>query len=100
MRYGYALRDHDVELVTVRTRAIVRTPSLPPPHESDDNKLTQINQHTSRWDGRDYDTPIYARARLRAPVDGPALIVEYSATTYLPPGARATVGEGCLHIRL
>ena len=40
------------------------------------------------------DTPVIARARLvpGAVVAGPAVIVEYSATTLVPPGWTATVG--------
>jgi len=82
----------------VRARQIVRTPPLPPPREPDDGGPTQIGKLVSRWDGRDHDTPIYARARLRQSVAGPALIVEYSATTYLPPGAVCDAVDGCLRI--
>jgi N-methylhydantoinase A len=98
-RYGFALRDREVELVTVRARSVMRTPPLPPPREPLDEGPPQVGVTTSRWDGRAYPTPIYRRARLKHAV-GPALIVEYSATTYLPPGARASVEDGCLAVSL
>jgi N-methylhydantoinase A len=97
-RYGFALPDRAVELVTVRARSIVRTLALAPPLERDDGGPPQVGQLRSRWDGRDYQTPIYARSRLRDRLVGPALIVEYSATSYVPPGAECEAVDGCLKL--
>jgi N-methylhydantoinase A len=101
-RYGYALPDRAVELVTLRVRGFGATPPLAPPREPPEAGDVEIGRLTSRWDGRDHQTPILARARLRdgMKLDGPALIVEYSATTYLPPGAHAEADAGCLRITL
>ncbi|MGZ4836370.1 MAG: hypothetical protein ACXVZZ_12090, partial [Terriglobales bacterium] len=47
------------------------------------------------FDGRASKAPIYRRELLR-PGDvflGPAIVAEYSATTVLPPGCRASVDE-------
>jgi N-methylhydantoinase A len=100
-RYGYSL-PRTVELCTLRVRGVERTPAVPPPRAPLVDGAAQVGRATSRWDGRAHDTAILARERLRdgARVDGPALIVEYSATTYLPPGARAESQDGALHIEL
>jgi N-methylhydantoinase A len=97
--YGFALRDRELELVTLRARGIRKAKAVEPPRSARESGEPQIGKITSRWDGRDHDTPIYARARV-SEVEGPALIVEYSATTYLPPGARAKEAGDCLLISL
>jgi N-methylhydantoinase A len=99
-RYGFALRDRAVELVTLRVTGRGLTPPLDPPRPAAEEGAPEIGRLTARWEGRDWDTPILSRARLRDPTDGPALIVEYSATTWLPPGARASVEDGALAIEL
>jgi N-methylhydantoinase A len=101
-RYGFAFPERTVEVVTVRARGIVRAPRVEPPRGPVEQGPPQIGGLTSRWDGRAHETPILARARLRdgMRVDGPALITEYSATTYLPPGAALAVEGDCLRITL
>ena len=101
-RYGFVLADRAIELATVRVRGLGKTPAIAPPREPSVDGEPQIGRLTSRWDGRVHETPIVARGRLRdgARLSGPALVVEYSATTYLPPGAIAEVDNGCLRIEL
>jgi N-methylhydantoinase A len=99
-RYGFALRDRAIELVTLRVTGRGLTPPVDPPREPLEPGAPQVGRLTARWEGRDWETPILSRARLRDPIEGPALIVEYSATTWLPPGARAAVENGALAIAL
>ncbi|MFI5288160.1 MAG: hydantoinase/oxoprolinase family protein [Polyangia bacterium] len=89
-RYGYVL-DRPVELVTLRLRARGQIAPSPPPEEAHEAGDPEVGRITTIWQGRGYGAAIVQRRRLTAGarVDGPALIVEYSATTFVPPGARA-----------
>jgi N-methylhydantoinase A len=101
-RYGYAL-DRDVELATLRLRAVGKVAPLPPPVESRDDGPVEIGRAALVFDRRTHDAPLLLRRRLAPGVTiaGPALIAEYSSTTLLPPGARADVlPSGALAISL
>ncbi|HTU44551.1 MAG TPA: hydantoinase/oxoprolinase family protein [Bryobacteraceae bacterium] len=85
-RYGYADRKRPVEVVNVRVRKIVATERMEAQPEAlgnGDGKQAMVDQGT------------YERSRLRAGdgFAGPAVIVEYSATTYVPADARVQVDE-------
>ncbi|HZS36190.1 MAG TPA: hydantoinase/oxoprolinase family protein [Polyangia bacterium] len=106
-RYGYALPGRPVELVAARLRAVGRAePVAPlssaresPPRESP----AAPARRAIRWRGGALDAAVVRRASLTpgARLDGPALIVEYSATTFLDPGARAQVlDSGALLVTL
>lgn len=96
-RYGYADRTRAVELVTVRVRAWGETekPSFraresagPKPSPSAMWARRQVYFST-----RAEETTFYRREEL-APgniLDGPAVVLEYSATTIIPPAWRALV---------
>jgi len=105
--YGYETPGRPVQLVTLRLRTTARTakPRLPrdetcpgrgerPPSEG---RRPLVHQ------GRELAAALYLRDRL-APgheAAGPAVIVEDSATTFLPPGAVARVDAlGCLVIEV
>jgi N-methylhydantoinase A len=101
-RYGYAL-EREVELATLRLRAVGKAAPLPPPVEPRDAGPVEIGRAALRIDGRQHDAPLLLRRRLLPGVSiaGPALVAEYSATTLLPPGARADVlPSGALSITL
>ncbi|HEX7050214.1 MAG TPA: hydantoinase/oxoprolinase family protein [Longimicrobiales bacterium] len=96
-RYGYARRGAAVEAVTLRVEATapVQAPAVPtlpaateatPPVAREDDVVYRGERLTARR---------YERSRLLAGhrLAGPAIIVEYSATTWLPPGWRAEVHE-------
>ena len=105
-RYGYALPERAVELVTLRLRARGLTEAPPLPREpalAGDDGPAELGRATLWLDGKPHDAPLLARRRLRAGVSvrGPALIVEYSATTLLTADARADVlPTGALAITL
>ena len=98
-RYGYADRARPVEIVNVRLRAIgfSEKPELPKGRLGSPGKPANraiVGVRTAIFSGgREARTPFYDRARLRPGnfFSGPAIIVEYSATTVLPPGWRLQV---------
>lgn len=88
--YGYSDRKRPVEVVNARVRRVTATDRLEPQREavrSGDGRQA-ILRETQR--GR-----VYERARLRAGdrFGGPAVILEYSATTYIPSDAWVQVDE-------
>jgi len=102
-RYGYCHRDREVELVTLRLRATVKSPQarIAIGHSKADSspassKLT--DQSSPRrperlpviFSGKKLLTAIYERDQLATGkrYSGPAVITEYSATTVVPPGMR------------
>src|SRR5271165_3364881 len=100
-RYGYAHPTREVELVTLRLRALVKSPPLR-------NTTTRVGtgafarpgrarlgrrstlKAPVQFDGKKIETKIYSRddLRLAHKYIGPAIITEYSATTTVPPGER------------
>ena len=94
--YGYADPARRVELVTLRVQAIARTRR--PRHTSarvhpGRGERARIGTHRMFEEGRWRRGTLYDRARLRAGdrISGPAVIVELSATTYVPGGWTAAV---------
>jgi N-methylhydantoinase A len=99
-RYGYAHATREVELVTLRLRATVKSttghvgkmnhvgtaaPGRP-------GRATLGSPSTPKapvlFDAKKHETKIYSRAALTPgkKYSGPAVITEYSATTVIPPG--------------
>jgi N-methylhydantoinase A len=97
-RYGYSDPKREIEIVNARVRIIVRTEGLTTASPKATNMSTEygiLKRKPIYFDGSWLDATIYDRARLgvRARVQGPAVIVEYSATTFLPPGSAGTVDD-------
>lgn len=90
--YGYAEPTRPIEVVNLRVRATGRHAPvrarrfIPAPPESS-------QPHRIRWDGHWMQSAIYRRPHLAigTTVRGPAVMTEFSATTFVPPGWRATV---------
>jgi N-methylhydantoinase A len=94
--YGYADPARPVEIVTLRVQAVVRTPrprQRPARLRPGSSARALIGPHQAFAEGRWRRAALYDRARLEpgARVRGPAVIVELSATTWLPGGWIATV---------
>ncbi len=95
-RYGYADPGRPVEVVTirVRVRARVDRPRIErqEPGPADATEAI-IGSHRLVHGRRELDADLVDRDRLRAGhrFEGPAVVVEYSTTTVVPPGFRATV---------
>jgi N-methylhydantoinase A len=85
--YGYADRGREVEVVTIRVQAVIRVPKP---------RLTVARiarGHTGvrsvYVSGRRREVPVLARESVRRQtVGGPALILDYGATTVVPEGWR------------
>jgi N-methylhydantoinase A len=102
--YGYADSERTVEIVTLRVLALARTRK---PRQiaatllRGDGRHARIGVHRIFEDGGWRRGMLYDRALLR-PGDqfsGPAVVVELSATTYLPSGWMAEV-DGFSNLRL
>ncbi len=88
--YSYSNPKLPTELVNIRVKAIINT-IKPPIHPVKEDNLKKTNPiikygqmyFNNQW----YEIPIYKRELLTpsAEITGPAIIVEYSATTFLPP---------------
>ena len=91
--FGYSRSGEEVELVTLRVRIAAAPPKIdirPGPHASG----TGAGARRTRPGKSRSGLALYRRADLRLGdrLIGPALITEYSATTYLPKGFRLVVG--------
>lgn len=93
-RYGYHHAGREIELVTLRLRAKVKTAKL---------RVAQAQKSAHRpsrglpveranviFHGKTVATPVYERGDLipGQSLRGPAVITEYSATTAIPPGKK------------
>jgi N-methylhydantoinase A len=96
-RYGYHHAGREIELVTLRLRARLRTPQQSQPKSKVAQRQTGGKPRTApaeRVPAFFHDqavmTPVFERGDLvpGRPMKGPAVITEYSATTVIPPGKR------------
>ncbi len=95
-RYGYADRGRQLEVVNARVRIVARSNTLeinPSKRTSGSAEQAFVKQRPIYCDGEWREGKVYDRSRLAsgARVEGPAVIVEYSATTFVPPLAGAHV---------
>ena len=97
-RYGYHHAGRDIELVTLRLRARLRTPQQSQP-ESKAARPRRGGKPPSTapaerapvfFHDQAVNTPVFERGDLVPGrfMRGPAVITEYSATTVIPPGRR------------
>ena len=106
-RYGYAHPNREVEIVTLRLRAALKSRPLKATSPNVDKmnhvgkavlgrpdraKLGSLSSPEIRalFDGKKFSTTIHPRDTLTPGKTylGPAIITEYSATTVIPPGKR------------
>jgi N-methylhydantoinase A len=101
--YGHSSPGRTLEVVNLRLRLIVATAK--PRQAAANHRRARPSSREVRaaivkqkqvWFGKQaWDTPLYQRERL--PVDaeftGPAVVVEYSSTTVVPPGWTCRVDE-------
>jgi N-methylhydantoinase A len=95
-RYGFADESRAVEVVNLRVRMVEKSEAIEfARHELEEGDGRQaVTATRDVWfDDRRLSTPVYSRERLR-PGDafaGPAIVIEYSSATILPPGDRLRV---------
>jgi N-methylhydantoinase A len=95
-RYGYCDRRRPVEIVNVRVRFVVATEpiALEPLPPGDGNVARAlIGQKPMYYRGEWLTGNVYDRTHFAAgdTFEGPAVVAEYSATTFLPPECKAGV---------
>jgi len=97
-RYGFAARRDPVEVVTARVVAVGTTPKprLVPAAAPAKRKpeARALRERREAFDGRAFvETPVYGRTLLRPgdAFDGPAIVEQYDATTYVAPSWSARV---------
>ena len=95
-RYGYSDSGRATEIVNARLRVVAPTdkPSIPSRElQGSDAAAAVIDRHAMVFEGQRHDAALIDR-ELLCPgnvVQGPALIVEYSTTTVVPPGVRGEI---------
>lgn len=94
--YGYADLARAVEIVTLRVQAIVRTPkprTMRARSASRSSRAAYISTHRIFEGGTWRNSVLYDRDRLTSGnrIDGPAVITELSATTFVPTDWRCSV---------
>jgi N-methylhydantoinase A len=91
-RYGYIYEGRELELVTVRLRAVMKSPptQVKVSLESAAGKARKPEYSTVIVDGKRIRTAIYSREQMQTGRrhTGPAIVTEYSATTVIPPSMR------------
>ena len=108
-RFGWDLAGHAVELVHVRVRATESGASASrsdraagdPSAAGGDPAAAVLGHQRLRSPAGDRDVPVLARGRLGPGdrVDGPALVVDATATVFVPEETSCTVGPGGLVLR-
>jgi N-methylhydantoinase A len=97
--YGYAHPGRPLEIVNVRLRLTIPTPK-PRLHRSARKarplaEAAMLKTKPVWFDGKPLATPIYAREFLEPGmrIEGPAVVVEYSSSTVVPPDFSCEVDE-------
>jgi N-methylhydantoinase A len=96
--FGHTAPEEPVEIVSYRLRGIGRVPPVKlPSYRSEGRALKDALRETrkARFGGVMLDCPVYQRDRLDVGVriDGPAIVDQLDATTFIPPGHSARVDE-------
>jgi N-methylhydantoinase A len=94
--YGYADRARPIVVVNLRLVGVGRAGRLRHPRFRPETAPRASRAQAVRWHGRSLRAPLVERARLAAGarLHGPAVIAEFSATTFVPPGWTAAVHPG------
>ena len=105
-RYGYSYPAREIELVTLRMRAIMKSPQSGL-GKAGAARAQRGGSHPERaavfFEGKKITAAIYDRSLLQPgrKYSGPAVVTEYSATTIVPPGNRFWLDRaGNLFIRM
>jgi N-methylhydantoinase A len=102
--YGYTHPGRPLEIVNLRLRLVIRTPKPQLRARrtgNPDPARARVKTKPVWFAGSFHPTRLYDRERLEAGTDfvGPAVVVEYSSTTVVPPDYSCEVDE-CLNLIL
>jgi len=100
-RYGYRRDETPVEAVTLRVVVTAPGPPLSPGKVEEAHDAPPLAPARIRAEGAWLEGTRVWREELGAghELEGPCLVLEYSSTTWLPPGWSLEVGPwGCLHL--
>jgi len=96
-RYGYTHAKREIEIVTLRLRAILKSSRSHLAAAAVRGKIGRrsVSETQVVFDGGKLKTKIYDREELgaRKIVRAPAIVTEYSATTVVPPGKRFRIDD-------
>jgi N-methylhydantoinase A len=97
-RYGYTHTNREIEIVTLRLRAVLPSSSRARTRRAQDTPHTKeatTNKAVVVFSGQRLSAKIYERERLTANKSyrGGAIVTEYSATTVIPPGKRFRIDD-------
>jgi N-methylhydantoinase A len=89
-RYGYVYPAREVEFVTLRLRSTIKSWAGKPRTNRPTRKVMSPEKRQINADGKVRTAMIYDRDWLRfgKKLNSPAIVTEYSATTFVPPGWR------------
>jgi len=95
-RYGYTHANREIEIVTLRLRAVLPSSSRARTQPAPSNlrsKEPGPSEAATVFDGQKLSAKVYERERLsvKKSYRGAAIVTEYSATTVIPPGKRFRV---------
>ena len=92
-RYGYSYQNRELELVTLRLRATVKSPLTRWLNKPGSQSPQPIERATVFMTAEPVIASIYERERLASAktYTGPAIVTEYSATTVIPPRTKFCV---------
>ncbi|MEV4568089.1 hydantoinase/oxoprolinase family protein [Nonomuraea sp. NPDC049419] len=91
-RYGHATPEAPVEFVMLRSTGFGSFPRTAAP-AVDAAAPQEIGVRDVIFDGEVHRTPVLRRAGLDGELAGPAIVVEETATTVVPPGCLASVDD-------
>jgi N-methylhydantoinase A len=93
-RYGFSDPQKPIEIVNLRLRMTAASePWLPQQASPGNGHAASTGQQVMYFDGQPHAAKLYNRELLTpgATIEGPALIVEYTSATVLPPNCTASV---------
>lgn len=89
-----------MEFVTLRSTGFGVFPRTAATHAAQPDEGTRTVREVI-FDGEAHPTPVLRRGALEGELTGPAIVVEETATTVIPPGCVASVdGNGFLIIKV
>lgn len=100
-RYGYSYADREIELVTLRLRGSIKAMQSglagqrSRPVTTEDRRSSHPSRVPITFDGKTVKASLFERDDLlpRKKLSGPAIVAEYSATTFVPPRRRFWIDE-------